>query len=450
MTGPLPSGATANPVTRILGKAPMSRQQIVAVALSVALNALDGFDVLAITFAAPGIVKAWGIGPAQLGVALSSGLVGMSVGSLALAPLGDRFGRRPLILVSLVLMAAGMVMTATATGIVTLCLWRVVTGVGIGAMVAAINAVATEFANERRRDLAVAVMTIGLPLGGLIGGFAAAELIVAHGWQSIFVAGGLVTAAFLPIVWFGLPESLEYLARRGTVAARQQIDLVLARMGHELLPDDAVLTAAPASRGSVVELLGPRFRVVTLLLVAAYFLHMTTFYFFSGWLPKFMTDIGYATPDAIRTSAMLSLGGVIGGSAFGWAAPRFGLVRLVVLAMIGTTVTFVVFGQVSGLGALRVVSFLAGVCVFGGIVGIYALLARSFPTELLVTGTGLTIGIGRGGAVLGPVIGGFLIAAGMSIALAIAIVGAGALLAAGLLLILSRQRAFGNRAAAAR
>jgi MFS family permease len=179
---------------------------------------------------------------------------------------------------------------------------------------------------------------------------------------------------------------------------------------------------------------------MTLLLVAAYFLHIMTFYFFSGWLPKLMSDLGSPTPDAIRTSALMSLGGVIGGSALGWAAPRFGLIRLVVLAMIGTSATFAVFGLVSGLIAMQIVAFLTGCCIFGGIVGLYALLARSFPAELRVTGTGLAIGIGRGGAVVGPVLGGVLIQAGMSIPLAIAIVGAGALIAAGILVVLGRPR----------
>ncbi|MEG3152064.1 MFS transporter [Sphingomonas sp. ZT3P38] len=439
MAGHDVSTAAGNPVMRLLADAPMSSRQIFAVAISVALNALDGFDVLAITFAAPGITRDWGIGPAQLGVALSSGLVGMALGSLVLAPLGDRFGRRPLVLGCLVLMAAGMLLTATATGLLSLCLWRIVTGLGIGGMVAAINAVASEFANEKRRDLSVALMTIGYPVGGLIGGFAVAELVVTHGWQSVFVAGGLATAAFLPLIWFGLPESLEYLARKGTPAARHQIDSILARMGHPALGSDITLVAAPARGGSVTELLGPRYRTLTLLLVAGYFLHITTFYFFSGWLPKLMSDLGYETPDAIRTSALMSLGGVIGGSALGWAAPRFGLTRLVTVAMIGTTVTFAVFGMVSGLIAMQVVAFLAGACVFGGIVGLYSLLARSFPAELRVTGTGLAIGIGRAGAVIGPVLGGILIQMGMSIPLAIAIVGAGALIAAAMLIILNRQ-----------
>lgn len=430
--------AGTSALSTMLAERPMSRLQIVAVAMSVALNALDGFDVLAITFAAPGIAKDWGIGPAQLGVALSSGLVGMALGSLLIAPFGDRHGRRPLVLFCLLLMAGGMALTATATGLVSLCCWRVVTGLGIGGLVATINAVAAEFANERRRDFAVAVMTIGYPVGGLIGGFAVADLVEPYGWQSVFVVGAIATAIFLPIVWFLLPESLEFLARLEKPEANARIAVMLERMGHPPLSGQITPPLDKARSGSFRELLGSRFRKLSLLLVAAYFLHIVTFYFFSGWLPKLMSDLHFSTPDAIRTSAMMSLGGVIGGSLLGWAAPRFGLVRLVMTAMVGTTVTFAIFGTLSSLAALQAMAFVSGACVFGGIVGLYSLLARAFPPELRVTGTGLAIGIGRAGAIVGPLVGGFLIAAGLRIPLAIAIIGTAALGAAVILAFLPR------------
>lgn len=423
-----------DPIAQLLASRPMSRPQVLAVAMSVALNALDGFDVLAITFAAPGIAKAWGIGPASLGIALSAGLLGMTLGSFFLAPLGDRIGRRPLILGSLVLMTLGMALTASATGIVSLCVWRILTGLGIGGMLATINAVAAEFSNEKRRDLSVAVMTVGLPIGGLIGGFAVADLVVPYGWQSVFVVGAVVTGLFIPLAWFLLPESLEFLGRQGTPAARARIDAALQRMGHPPLVGALPPVTTAGRGGNVAALFSARFRRVTLVLVAAYFFHIVTFYFFSGWLPKLMTDFGYSQPEAIRTSALMSMGGVIGGSLLGWAAPRFGLVRLLIAAMIGTSVTFLAFGMVSGLVALQAIAFFAGVCVYGGIVGLYALLARGFPPELRVTGTGVAVGVGRGGAILAPTLGGILIAGGMSIPLSIAVVGASSLVAAGLLI----------------
>jgi benzoate transport len=411
--------------------APMSRLQIAAVALSIALNAIDGLDVLAMSFAAPSISSEWRIAPTLLGVTISSGLAGMAVGSLLIAPAGDRYGRRPLVLLSLALMALGMLLTAGAQSVVWLCTWRLVTGLGIGGMIAALSAVSAEFANERRRDLCVALMTIGYPVGGLLGGFAAAQLVQFFGWRAIFVFGGTLTAAFLPLVWFFLPESLLHLRRQRSPAALRKMNALLARMGH--LPLSAPSAEAPAGvipPGGLRELLGPGYRRVTLLLVSAYFLHILTFYFYSGWLPKLMSDLGFSTPEAIRTSAIMSMGGVLGGIVLGWLTPLLGLKRLVVAAMIGTALAMAIFGNVHSLPALRAMALVVGIFMFGGIVGLYASLARAFPARMRVTGTGLAIGLGRGGAVAGPIIGGVLLEMGLRMGSVLSVVGVCALAAA--------------------
>ncbi len=155
-----------------LRREPMSSFQIAAVAICVALNALDGFDILAITFAGPGIAREWGLGPGGLGIVISTGLVGMSVGSLLLAPLADSLGRRPIILLCLILMTVGMLLSATAEDVIALSIWRIVTGLGIGGMLASINAMVAEYSNDARRDFCVSLMTIGYPLGGVLGGMA--------------------------------------------------------------------------------------------------------------------------------------------------------------------------------------------------------------------------------------------------------------------------------------
>lgn len=425
----------------MLADGPMSRLQILAIGLAMTLNAVDGFDFLAMTFAAPGIARDWGIDATRLGIALSAGPVGMTLGSLLLAPMGDRRGRRPLVMTCLSLMTAGMFLTATAAGLTSLCAWRIVTGIGIGGMLAAINAVAAEFSNERRRDLSVAVMAIGYPLGGLIGGFAVADVVMIQGWRSVFVIGGGVTAACLVLVMVWMPESLDYLARQGTAGARRRMTTILSRMGRPPAARETAPSAAPIAGGKLTDLLGARFRRRTLLLVAATFLHLMTFYFFSGWLPKLVSDLGYSTADAIRTSSMLSLGGLAGGLALGVAAHRLGLVRLLVLAMIGTAGSMAMFGIVAGLPAIQATAFLVGVGVNGGIIGLYALLARAYPAELRVTGTGLAIGVARGGAVIGPLIGGVLISRGVGIPVVIAIVGSAALVAALVIFVLSRLEA---------
>src|SRR5688500_12800342 len=153
-----------------IADSPMSPLQVMIVAITVALNALDGFDVLAISFASPGIAAEWGIDRAALGIVLSMELIGMAIGSVLLGGLADMIGRRPTILGCLVVMAFGMFMATTVTGIVDLSIWRIITGLGIGGMLAAINAAAAEFSNARRRHLSVSLMSIGYPIGAVVGG----------------------------------------------------------------------------------------------------------------------------------------------------------------------------------------------------------------------------------------------------------------------------------------
>src|SRR5687768_16480924 len=184
----------SNSPAALLANAPMSVQQWLVIGLCVLLNALDGFDVLAVAFAAPGISADWTITSTTLGAIISAGLAGMVLGSVFVAPLADQIGRRPTVILCLLLMTAGMLWTAVAATIPILCASRVLTGLGVGGMLAAINAVAAEFSNERRRDFAVSLMTVGYPLGGLIGGAIAALLLETSGWRAIFTAGGLATA----------------------------------------------------------------------------------------------------------------------------------------------------------------------------------------------------------------------------------------------------------------
>ncbi|MEH3106296.1 MAG: MFS transporter [Sphingomonas fennica] len=417
------AGATGG---SILADRAMTGRQAFVIFLSVVLNALDGFDVLAITFAAPGIARDWAVSLSALGIVISTGLVGMVAGSIVIAPLADRIGRRPTIIGCCALMGLGMVLTSTAGSVAMLSVWRVVTGLGIGGMIAAVTAVAAEFGNERRRDLCVSLMTVGYPIGGLLGGLASAWLVEQAGWRAIFWAGGLATLAVVPVLLAALPESPEYLLGRGGADMRQRIDAVLAKLGHAPLRGLPVSTERPV-RASPLELFGPAFRRTTIFLVIGYFLHIMTFYFFSGWLPKIMTDGGFTVPQAIATSAIMNVGGVMGGAVIGWAAPRFGLKRLAICSMIGTTALMAAFGLGgAGLAALRVLAFLLGIAIFGGVVGLYAFLARAYPARLRVTGSGFAIAMGRGGAVVGPVLGGFLLEAGLPAGQVLAIIGAAA------------------------
>jgi benzoate transport len=424
------AGQSDHSALRILADSPMSPFQILVVFVSVLLNALDGFDVLAITFAAPGISEDWSISRSALGVVISASLAGMVAGSVLLAPFADRIGRRPTILICLVLMAGGMLLTATASSITMLGVYRVLTGVGIGAIIPSITAVSAEFSNEKRRNFAVSAMTIGFPIGGLVGGMISAELVDMSGWRAIFVAGGALTAVFIPVVWFLMPESIEFLSARGGPDALGKINAILKRMGHDTIsevdaPAPEVQSADPR------ELLGSQYRMTTILLIAAYMLHMLTYYFYAGWLPKILTDAGYETSAAIATSSIMHIGGIFGGMAIGWASHYIGLKRVAVISMLGTSVMLAVFAAVTDdLTTLRIVATVLGVFMFGGIVGLYAYLARAFPARLRVTGCGMAIACGRGGAVMGPILGGVLLDAGLHAGTALTVVGLAAAMGA--------------------
>jgi MFS family permease len=237
----------------VLLKSPMTVMQVVIVAITIFLNALDGFDVLSISFASPGIRSEWGLGQQGLGFVLSAELIGMALGSIFLGGLADKIGRRPTVLGCLVVMALGMYM-ATSSGFVVggivepiysmfvpgdvdprladLATWRIVTGLGIGGMLASINAVTAEFSNEKRRDISVAIMSIGYPVGAAAGGFITSAGLELAEWRSVFQFGAIVTTALIPIVFFFMPESVHWLARKQPKNALERINYTLKKIGH--------------------------------------------------------------------------------------------------------------------------------------------------------------------------------------------------------------------------
>ena len=425
---------------RIIGEGRMSALQWTAVIVCVVLNGLDGFDVLAITFAAPGIAAQWGIQKAALGVVISTGLIGMAAGSLVLAPLVDILGRRITTLASLVLMAAGMALSATADNVVILGVWRLVTGLGIGVLLAASNAIAAEFASERRRTFAVSIMAIGYPIGGVIGGSIAAMLLHSHPWQSVFVFGAIVTAVMiLPVLLF-VPETIDFLAMRGRPDALRRTNAILRRMGH---PEASVIEPTVKAAGVPTAALfqnGMARRTVTLTLT--YFLHVITFYYLIGWIPALVAGAGFTASDGSSASVWANLGGAIGGAIFGVVSARTGVKPLLLVVMVAGAVAMVWFGFAPHvLTTMKLAGFIADFFINAGIVGLYAVMAIAYPASLRATATGFAIGVGRGGGILGPIIGGALLQVGFQPSVVGSLMGLGTLCAALILWTLPRDQA---------
>lgn len=414
----------------IIDHAPMSGFQVMAVLICILLNALDGFDVLAISFAAPGIAEEWSIDRAALGVVLAAELLGMAMGSIVIGALADRYGRRPTILLCLVLMSAGMYLASITRSVDQLLLARLVTGLGIGGMLASTNAMVAEYASRRRRSLAVVLMASGYPLGATLGGWVSSRLLEGGDWRVVFEFGALCTGAFIAVVWFLLPESIQYLSRARPANALQRVNRTLARMGHAPLKR---LGRAPPKEQALrfADLFTARFRRVSILLCLGYFFHIMTFYFILKWIPKIVVDMGYAASSAGMVLVWANIGGMIGSLTFGILSQRFALRPLLMAVLIVAFAMVSAFG--SGPSTLPVLSALAAVIgcfTNAGVVGFYALIAASYPADVRAGGTGMVIGLGRGGAVLGPVIAGILFTWGAGLLVTSVLMGAGALLAA--------------------
>jgi len=418
-----------NPQT-IIAQGPLSVRQGAAILVLTALNALDGFDVLSISFAAPGIARDWGISHLTLGWVLSTDLLGMAVGSVLLGNVADRAGRRPIILGCLLAMGAGMYGAAQAPNVELLLLCRLVTGLGIGGMLAAITAATAEVTNNRWRSLAMALMVIGYPLGGVLGGSVVKYLLASGTWRDVFMAGAVATALLIPTAAWLVPESVAFLERSRPPDALERINRILVRYGHAAISALAV----PVERGigrSVTDLFGAGLAVTTVLMTFAYFAHVTSLYFILKWVPKIIVDLGFAPAAAAGVLQWVNVGGATGGVIFGLLATRVGLKHLTIATLIGTCAMIVAFGHgATDLASLTLRAALAGAFANATIAGFYSLFATVFPTHVRASGTGFAVGVGRGGAVVAPAVAGYLFQAGCSLQTVATLMALGSLAAA--------------------
>lgn len=395
----------------ILDKSAMTSMQYLIVFITVLLNAMDGFDVLAISVAGPGIMGEFGINRAELGGVLAAELVGMAIGSVILGGVADKIGRRRMALACLLVMSLGMFLATTAGSVLMLSFWRVITGLGIGGMLSTTNALVAEFSNRKHRGLCISMMVIGYPLGGIVCGEVGKALLVdgATNWRVMFTSGAIFSAAMIPMVWFLMPESIHWLTRQQPAQALERINAALRKLGHSVVDALPVITETDR-RKSVGDIFSPALAMSTILVTIAYFAHITTFYYILKWTPTIVTEMGIGASAASGVLTWANVGGALGGATFGLLTTRIGLKPLTIGILIVSMIGVAMFGR-SAPDVMQL-SMLAGFAGFfgnAGISGLYTILAYVFPTHVRATGTGFVIGVGRGGAVLAPFIAGMLL-----------------------------------------
>jgi MFS family permease len=279
-------------------------------------------------------------------------------------------------------------------------------------------------------------MSIGYPAIGAVGGAVAAYLLRDNDWRVVFYFGFAMTVAFIPIVYFLVPESVHWLARKQPEGALEKINQAMRKIGK------ATIAALPqvseeTRKRSVTDIFRPGLIATTVICAAAYFFHITTFYYILKWVPTIVVQMGFQASSAGGVLTWYMAGGATGGAVLGLLTMRFGLKGLTIAVLVLSTIMVGIFGQTPpDLGQLGLVCFFAGFFTNAGIVGLYAIFAHAFPTHVRATGTGFSIGVGRGGSVLAPAVAGFLFAGGYTVPSISILMALGSLVAAGVLVFL--------------
>lgn len=392
----------------------MSSYQWLIIAVTTFLNALDGYDVLAMAFTATSVTEEFGLSGSQLGWLLSAGLIGMAAGSLVLGPFADRYGRRKILVLALAVNALGLFLSTTAGSVLELGLWRVVTGLGVGGILASATVITSEFASARRRGMAISIFTAGYGVGATLGGMGATQLIPAFGWRSVFLTGGLLTLVAIALVLAVLPESVDYLRTRRPAGAVQKLDRIARRLRLEGQVELGPVPAGDgARRSSVGMLLSGRYRTATLLLWAAFFVIMFGFYFANSWTPRLLVETGMTEQQGIIGGLMLTMGGTFGSLLYGALTTKWDE-RLTLMAFtVLSAVTLVLFITTTSVPLLAFSSgVVVGMLINGCIAGLYTVAPMTYEPGIRTTGVGWGIGVGRAGAILAPIAVGALLDTG--------------------------------------
>ncbi len=386
----------------------MGYYQWLIVTLALFINALDGYDTVAMAFSATAVSAEFGLAGAGLGWLLSSALIGIGIGSLLLAPRADTHGRRRLILFALLIDLAGLPLTALAPTYALLLASRVLTGIGVGAILACITVVVSEFSNRAHRGLAIAIFASGYGLGSAACGAIAKTYGPVFGWQITFWVGAALTAIALALAAAFLPESPDFLATRRDLPALRAL---AARLGKD--PQLQLADAPSTSRVPFRAILAPGLRRVTIQLWAAFSLITFTFTFANQWTPKLLTTAGLSADQGIIGGILLSFGGTVGSILFGVLSTRVRAVPLLIgtaLVSAGVLVAFIATTSypllMFGFGTA------VGLLLNGCVTGLYTVTPAAYPAALRTTGVGSAIGVARVGAITAPTLAGYLLDAG--------------------------------------
>jgi AAHS family 4-hydroxybenzoate transporter-like MFS transporter len=402
-------------VQTFINNQPLSSYQWRVVALCFLIVFLDGLDTAAMGFIAPALSQDWGIDRASLGPVMSAALIGMVFGALGSGPLADRFGRKVVLVVAVLLFGLFSLASAYSSNLEQLMILRLLTGLGLGAAMPNATTLLSEYTPERIRSLLVTSMFCGFNLGMACGGFVSAKMIPSLGWQSLLLLGGVLPLVLAVVLMIWLPESARFLVVRNRGAER--IRRVLAPIGQGpvslakafSVPEQKTVD----SRNVLKVVFSGTYSTGTLLLWLTYFMGLVIVYLLTSWLPTLMRESGASMEQSAFIGALFQFGGVLSAVGVGWAMDRFNPHKVIGVAYALAGVFAWLVGQSLGnVAVLATLVLVAGMCINGAQSAMPSLAARFYPTQGRATGVSWMLGIGRFGAILGAWAGATLLGLG--------------------------------------
>lgn len=375
------------------------------------MNMCDGSGVMIISYTAPFISKEWQVDSGKFGIVFSAGLTGMALGSMLLSSLADKIGRKSMIIICAAGMGTCLTLTSFSQSLGQLILLRFVTG--LFSMLAYTSALASEYAPDRSKAFRVSFVMAGYPVGAVLCGLLSVYMTNHYGWSSTFLVSGLLVLTAPAFLYFFLPESLAFLITKQPKNALIKANRILRKMKFQEM---SVLPSLEKKvlQSSLSALFTKQFKKNTVLLWMAFFLSFTTLYFLTNWIPKLAADAGLTMSLAIFAGLSFNLGAFGGIITQGYLSVRFGLRLVICTFLITAAILMLLFGCHSGSALSLILFSLIGFGIQGGFIGLYAVAANIYPTEVRSTGIGWAIGLGRLGAIIGPMAGGLLIGKGLS------------------------------------
>ncbi len=395
-------------VTQLIDQRRISGLQLRVLAVCTLAMLFDGYDIQVMALAVPSIAGAWGIKPSSFSWALAASLAGMGLGSGFIAPLGDRLGRKRIMVASLALAGIGAVATAWSNSLTDLALWRFVTGLGIGGVIANATTLTSEYMPQRKRTWLVTVMYVGVPLGAFSAGIAAPALLNHTDWRGLFYFGGAGSLLAALISWAGTPESLKFmLAKR---PGDPRIAAILKGLAPEVDPGGVFIEPEIARKRSVLDLLSNEYVARTLLLWLIYVFNIFIIYMLTSWLPTVLTAAGWPRDQVLVGAVLNQIGGVVGGVLLSLIvdkySPKLSLAAGYAICAVALGLLLVIPSSFANWAALLL---LVGFGLSGAQAVLVAIAAAFYPLTIRATGVGVAVTVGRIGAISAPLIGGVII-----------------------------------------